>query len=175
MKQRGITLIGMPATGKSTVGTLLAEALGYAFLDVDRWMEQREGMRVKEIIQRKGRDYILDLEYNCLLTRDLHELIVSPPGSIIYTPIQPKLAQESFVVLLDTSFEILEARLQADATNERGIINLEPNGLRTLYASRMPLYRQWAQLDLICDDKSPSQIVAELIAALPPDALHPAR
>ncbi len=51
-----ITLIGMPAAGKSTVGVLLAKRLGYSFVDVDLIIQEKEGKRLKEIISEKGLD-----------------------------------------------------------------------------------------------------------------------
>ena len=59
---RNITLIGMPAAGKSTVGVLLAKRLGYSFVDVDIVIQNQEGKLLKEIIAERGLDGFLEVE-----------------------------------------------------------------------------------------------------------------
>ena len=66
-KERGwtvgnVTLIGMPGSGKSTVGVLLAKALGYGFLDTDLVIQQQEGALLQEILDEKGVPYFLDAD-----------------------------------------------------------------------------------------------------------------
>ena len=55
-KKDNYTLIGMPGAGKSTIGVLLAKALGYEFIDTDLVIQQREGKLLKEIITQEGND-----------------------------------------------------------------------------------------------------------------------
>ena len=57
-----ITLIGMPGSGKSTVGVLLAKALGFGFLDTDLVIQQQEGALLQDILDRRGVPYFLDAE-----------------------------------------------------------------------------------------------------------------
>ena len=57
-----VTLIGMPGSGKSTVGVLLAKALGYDFLDTDLLLQRREGMYLQDILERRGIEAFLDAE-----------------------------------------------------------------------------------------------------------------
>lgn len=154
----------MPATGKSTIGRQLATLLNYELLDVDSWMAQHEGMPVKQIIDTYGREHILDLENRVLRERDLREVVVSPPGSIIYTPALKQLREQSYCVLLDTPLSVLEARLAHDVHNERGIIGLAEHGLGDLYAARMPIYRQWAQLTIECGGRTPRQIARQIVS-----------
>ena len=56
-----ITLIGMPASGKSTIGVLLAKRLGYSFVDVDIVIQERTGRLLKEIIAREGTEGFLQI------------------------------------------------------------------------------------------------------------------
>ena len=57
-----ITLIGMPGSGKSTVGVLLAKALGFQFVDVDLLIQQREGALLQELLDNRGVEPFLDAE-----------------------------------------------------------------------------------------------------------------
>ena len=61
-KRNNLILIGMPASGKSTVGIILAKVIGYDFIDSDLLIQRREGMRLPEIIQKKGVDGFLEVE-----------------------------------------------------------------------------------------------------------------
>ena len=57
-----VTLIGMPGSGKSTVGVLLTKLLGYQFLDVDLLIQEREGALLQEILDQRGTPAFLDAE-----------------------------------------------------------------------------------------------------------------
>ena len=57
-----ITLIGMPGSGKSTVGVLLAKSLGFQFVDVDLLIQQREGALLQELLDTRGVEPFLDAE-----------------------------------------------------------------------------------------------------------------
>ena len=62
MKKRNITLIGMPAAGKSIIGVLLAKRLGYQFIDTDLVIQEEEGKLLKEIIAESGVDGFAEVE-----------------------------------------------------------------------------------------------------------------
>ena len=70
-----ITLIGMPGSGKSTVGVLLAKALGFGFLDTDLVIQQQEGALLQDILDRRGVPYFLDAEERSVT------IMSSPPGA----------------------------------------------------------------------------------------------
>ena len=61
-KLDNITLVGMPASGKSTVGVLLAKRLGYSFVDVDIVIQEKEGRLLKEIIAEEGLNGFMEVE-----------------------------------------------------------------------------------------------------------------
>ena len=60
-----ITLVGMPASGKSTIGVLLAKRLGYSFVDVDIVIQEKTGQLLKEIIAERGTEGFLKVEEAC--------------------------------------------------------------------------------------------------------------
>ncbi len=160
---KGITLIGMPASGKATIGSVLAQKLNCPQLDIDEWMIAHEKMPITEILAKKGRDYVLDLELMCVQSHDLHETIVSPPGSIIYTNSLSKLREETEIVLLDVELEVIRARLAPDITNKRGVIGLADGGIEKLYTERMLVYRDWSDHIIVCAEKTPKEIADEIL------------
>ena len=81
--QNNIILIGMPASGKSTVGVLLAKSLGFGFIDTDLLIQQREGMRLEGIIQTKGIDEFLRIEANICLGLTVENAVIATGGSVI--------------------------------------------------------------------------------------------
>ncbi len=83
-KDRNITLIGMPASGKSTIGVLLAKRLGFSFVDVDIIIQEREKRLLKEIIAQDGLDGFLEVENRINASLDVDHSIIAPGGSVIY-------------------------------------------------------------------------------------------
>ena len=62
MNKKNISLIGFMGTGKTTIGKILAERIGYKFIDVDEYIVKTEGKPINEIFEKYGEDYFRDLE-----------------------------------------------------------------------------------------------------------------
>ena len=73
-----ITLIGMPASGKSTVGVLLAKRLGFSFLDVDLMIQEKTGKLLKEIIAQEGMEGFLRVEERINQTIQAVHTVIAP-------------------------------------------------------------------------------------------------
>ena len=78
-----ITMIGMPSSGKSTIGVLLAKRLGFSFVDVDIVIQEKEGRLLKEIIAQEGMDGFLKVEERINAGLDVTLSFISPCGSVI--------------------------------------------------------------------------------------------
>ena len=78
-----IILIGMPGAGKSTVGVVLAKALGLRFLDVDLLIQEREGALLQTLIDQRGVERFLNLERDAILSLDCRYTVVAPGGSCV--------------------------------------------------------------------------------------------
>ena len=74
MKKKNILMIGMPASGKSTIGVLLAKRLGYSFVDVDLVIQEKTGKLLKEIIAEEGDDGFLRVEEQENLDLDVENI-----------------------------------------------------------------------------------------------------
>ena len=77
---KNIVLIGMPASGKSTVGVVLAKTLGVGFVDTDLVIQQREGRLLQDIIDKDGLKAFLEIEENALLSLDCENSVISTGG-----------------------------------------------------------------------------------------------
>lgn len=73
-----ITMIGMPSSGKSTIGVLLAKRLGYSFVDVDIVIQEKEGRLLKEIISTEGMDGFLAVENRVNAGLDVKKSVIAP-------------------------------------------------------------------------------------------------
>ena len=73
-----IVLIGMPGSGKSTVGVVLAKALGLRFLDVDLLIQEREGALLQQLIDTRGVERFLDLERDAICSLDCRGTVAAP-------------------------------------------------------------------------------------------------
>jgi len=161
MKKSNIVMIGMPASGKSTLGLALAEALGYTFVDVDRVIEAETGKLLKEIIAEQGDDGFLKVEEEINAGLQAERTVFAPGGSVIYGPkAMEHLKEIATIVYLKVSFEELERRL--GNLQERGVVLKDGMTLRDLYHERLPYYERYADVVLDESGKDFDQTVLEL-------------
>ncbi|MGC6174400.1 shikimate kinase [Lacrimispora sp. 38-1] len=140
-----ITLIGMPASGKSTVGVLLAKRLGYSFVDVDIVIQEQEGRLLKEIIAEEGLEGFLDVENRVNAELSVHNSVIAPGGSVIYgKEAMEHLKKISTVVYLKLSYEAVEERL--GNLTDRGVVLKDGMTLKDLYEERIPYYEKYADI-----------------------------
>ena len=145
-KFRNITLIGMPASGKSMVGVLLAKRLGYSFVDVDILIQEKEGRLLREIIEKEGLDGFLEVENRVNARLQAQRAVIAPGGSVIYgKEAMEHLREISTVVYLKLSYEEVEKRLGNLA--DRGVAIREGMTLLDLYNERIPYYCRGSRED----------------------------
>ena len=140
-----IILIGMPASGKSTVGVVLAKLLGYDFVDTDLLIQHQEGCRLEESIRRRGLDGFLDLEDEVCSLLAVSDTVVSTGGSVIYGVNAMKHLKElGTIVYLQVELETLQERLHD--MHSRGVVLRPGQSLGDLYNERTRLYERYADL-----------------------------
>ena len=138
-----IVLIGMPGCGKSTVGVLLAKALGKAFMDTDVVFQAREGRKLQSIINEIGIDAFLKKEEEAVLGFSCADTVIATGGSVVYGKrAMEHLHRDGIVVYIQLPYEIIERRLSNLAT--RGVTLRDGQTLRDLYEERIPLYEREA-------------------------------
>lgn len=142
-----IILIGMPGAGKSTIGVVLAKAMGYHFIDSDLVIQAEEEKRLFEIIESAGIDGFLEVENRVNAGLDVHRTVVATGGSVIYGEEAMKhLKSIGTVVYIKVSYEALEERL--GNLLQRGVAIKDGNTLRDLYEERTPLYEKYADVSV---------------------------
>lgn len=160
---RGITLIGMPGAGKSTIGKMLARKLKFRFVDLDILIKEKEGRSHAKILEEDGAKELLRLENLHTLDSDLSKTVFSPGGSIIYSkPAMEKLEKETSVFYLDMPLGKIRRRLGKNL-NTRGIVGLKEKGLEGLFNERAPLYKKYAHYIINCSVIGDKTIANEIL------------
>ncbi len=146
-KNRGdnLILIGMPTSGKSTVGIILAKALGYEFTDIDLLIQKKAGKKLSAIMEERGVDGFLSLEEEVTCGLSCSHTVIAPGGSVVYGErAMEHLKSLGRVIYLQMDLDMLTERLH-DARN-RGVALREGQTLEMLYNERVPLYEQYADI-----------------------------
>lgn len=145
-----IVLTGMPASGKSTVGVILAKILGMDFLDTDIVIQQREGARLNEIIEERGIEGFLSCEENAVLSVNVRNTVIATGGSVIYSSkAMEHLKENAEIVYLKVKKEELFKRLKN--ISERGVVLKDGESLDEMFETRSKLYEKYADLT-VCED-----------------------
>lgn len=160
-----ITMIGMPSSGKSTIGVLLAKRLGFSFVDVDIVIQEKTGKLLKEIIAEKGMDGFLEVENQVNAGLSVTGAVIAPGGSVIYgKEAMEHLKEISEVVYLKMSYEEMEKRI--GNVVDRGVALKQGFTLRDLYNERVPYYEKYADIVIDEEGKTPGETVDALRAIL---------
>lgn len=146
---KNVVLIGMPGSGKSTVGVLLAKALGYDFLDVDLVIQKREHALLQDILDRRGLDAFLQAEEDAVCSVSCENTVIAPGGSAVCREKAARhLKALGPVVYLKVPLAELSGRIQNLST--RGIAMEPSQTLADVMAYRAPLYDKYADLVIDC-------------------------
>ena len=147
---KNIVLIGMPTSGKSTVGVILAKILGMDFVDTDIVIQQREGSRLNEIIAERGIDGFLEAEENALLNTKVRNTVIATGGSAVYSNAgMEHFKKDSTIVYLKVGFEEIMKRLKD--VKERGVVLRPGETLDEMYETRTKLYEKYADITVLED------------------------
>ena len=148
-KKTNIVLVGMPASGKSTVGVILAKVLGMDFIDTDLVIQQKEDSLLYEIINDRGVDGFLTCEEEALLSINTVNTVIATGGSAIYSERGMKhLSENGAIVYLKVEKNRLFDRLHE--IKERGVVLRDGESLDEMYEERSVLYEKYA--DIIIDE-----------------------
>lgn len=160
-----VVLVGLPGSGKTTVGRGVAEQLARVFLDLDQEIERREGSDIATIFAEKGEPYFREKERN--ITAELAEiggLVISPGGGwIANADALSMLRGRARVIYLKARPETALKRMGASRTSRPILVRPDPLGeLKRLLSERQPAYER---ADHVIDTErmSAQQVIANVV------------
>lgn len=162
-----IVLIGMPGSGKSTIGVVLAKILNYDFVDVDLVIQQRCDRTLQRLIDALGPAGFIDVENQVLLDMNFEHTIISTGGSAVYSPDAIEhLDSIGRLVYLQVSLPELEERLKD--FSDRGVVMRREgcSSLADLYDERIPLYEKYADITVDINGLTITDAARKVVAAL---------
>ncbi|GAB4026177.1 shikimate kinase [Spirosoma gilvum] len=145
---KNIFLIGMPSSGKSTLGKRIADALHYQFVDTDKVIVREEGRSIADIFAQSGEAYFREIERRVLhAIRPGRSKVVSTGGGMpCFHNNMAYINATGISVFLDVPVDILISRIRAHAQEDRPLNNPSnpelPLILQQRYETRLPIYSQ---------------------------------
>ena len=163
-----ISLIGLPGSGKSTVGRQLARRLQLPFSDSDHVIEQQLGCSIREYFEREGEERFRDVEESVIdeLTQGGSGVLSTGGGVILRQVNRRRLRQHSQVVYLNSSPDELFRRLRHDVNRPLLQVADPLNRLRDLHTLRDPLYRETAHFVVETGRPSVATLVSMIVMQL---------
>jgi shikimate kinase len=171
-----IILIGLPGSGKSTVGRHLARRLDLPFFDSDHVIEQRIGCPIREYFAREGEQAFRDVEEEVIreLTQGAPGVLATGGGAVLRSVNRQRLREAGKVIYLRSAPEEVHRRVRHDANRPLLQVADPLARIRELHAERDPLYRETAHFVIETGRPSVPTLVnmvlmqLELSGALPP-------
>lgn len=162
MNKSNIILIGMPGSGKSTVGVILAKLIAKRFLDTDILIQNRTKKSLQEIVDNEGHMALRQTEEDVLLSIRCKNHVIATGGSAAYSePAMLHLKSGGIVVFLKADLRALRSRIHNYET--RGLAKRPDQTFKDLFEERELLYNKYASITVDCSRLTQDQ-VAESIA-----------
>ncbi|MCE9556889.1 MAG: shikimate kinase [Planctomycetes bacterium] len=173
-----LILIGYRGTGKSTVARLLAERLGWSWVDSDAEIERETRLTIAEIFAQHGEAGFREGEASMVawLLEDDNRVVALGGGAVLREKTRQIMAAAGKVVWLRATAETIHQRLSADPGTVTGRPNLTASGgmpeIRDLLQRRQAIYQQCADLEVDTDNKDPAAVAAEILSWMEPQKLR---
>ena len=160
-----IILIGMPGSGKSSVGVVLAKAMGKDFLDADLLIQSREGALLQQILDERGVEEFLDVEGEVIRSISCSNTVIAPGGSCVCRDdAMEHLQNLGTVVYLRLSYPEVVKRIHN--LDSRGIALQPGQTLQDVYDYRVPRYERYAHVTVDADGQSLVETIESVKQAL---------
>lgn len=163
-----IFLIGMPGSGKSTIGRALARETGYPLIDLDTYIVQKEKISIPQIFKTKGEEYFRAAETGALreiVEKSKNAIVATGGGTPCYNNNMKLMQNAGKTVYLKAGAQTLAQRVEKDVTERPLFSRLKGKKLHekivSMLAHRERYYKQ-APLILDTDNKTPETLTKEL-------------
>jgi shikimate kinase len=163
-----IALVGLPGSGKTTVGRQLARRLQLPFIDSDHEIEVRIGCTIREFFEREGETRFRDIEQEVLdtLTKGPSRVLSTGGGAVLREANRRNLSERGRTVYLKSTPEELFRRLRHDANRPLLQVADPLAKLKSLFAERDPLYKEVAHFVLETGRPTVSTLVNMIVMQL---------
>jgi len=159
-----LVLIGMPGSGKSTVGVILAKKTSRDFVDTDLLIQTSQKRSLQNIVDHDGYTALGDIEERVLLDLRVHKHVIATGGSAVYSDeAMAHLKSEGLVIFLDVDLATLESRIPDFST--RGLAKRPEQTITELFDERFGLYIKHADITIKCGRLNQEDVCAKIIAA----------
>jgi shikimate kinase len=163
MTASNLILIGMPGSGKSTIGVILAKKSSHDFIDTDVLIQSHEHRSLQDIVDNDGYMALREIEEKWVLTLDVENTVIATGGSVVYSEkSMSHLTSLGSIIFLDANLANLEKRITD--YDQRGIARRPDQSFTELFEERSELYRRYAQITLECDDLNQEAICAKILS-----------
>lgn len=160
-----IILIGMPGSGKSTVGVILAKMTARDFVDTDVLIQTVSRRKLQDIVDAEGHEALRDLEERVILGLSRKNHVIATGGSAVYSePAMRHLKADGIAVFLDVPFDELLSRL--GDFSRRGIAKRPDQSMADLFAERVALYVKYADITIRCRHRNQDEVCATILDAV---------
>jgi len=158
-----LTLIGMPGSGKSTTGIILAKILSFGFIDTDVLIQINNQKSLQQILDDSDYLNLRRIEEKEILKINIDNHVIATGGSAAYSEkAMHHLSRRSTIVFLKADYDVIKTRIHNFKT--RGIAKAKDQTFKELYEERQILYNKYAELSFDCNYLDQEQI-AEVIAS----------
>ena len=165
MEKSNLVLIGMPGSGKSTVGVLLAKAMLMPFIDTDLLIQQNENRFLQDIIDNDGIEKFLSIEEKAILNLNINKHVIATGGSVILkAPAIQHLKKNGIFIYFELTYDEIYKRIENIKT--RGIAKLKEQSLLDVYNERIPLYEKYSDITIKCSNKNIEEIINQIIEVI---------
>jgi len=157
-----LVLIGMPGSGKSTVGVILAKKTSRDFVDSDLLIQTSQKRHLQDIVDNDGYAALRNIEERVLLDLRVRSHVIATGGSAVYSDqAMAHLKSDGLVIFLDVDLATLELRIPDFST--RGLAKRPDQSLSELFDERFGLYAKHADVTIKCGRLTHEDVCAKIL------------
>ena len=151
----------MPGAGKSTIGVLLAKAIGYDFIDTDLLIQRQAGMTLGDYLHNRGYQALRQLEAEVIQGLNATSSVIATGGSAVYSDeAMYHLKASGYVIYLQCALDVLDGRIAS--MSDRGIAAPTGQTLADVLAERTPRYKHFADVTVEVSNRDAEQALASI-------------